>query len=55
MKEKKTNITTIRWEDSLYKEIEKYALQEHRSVSEFIRHTAQVYIERIKEIEAMRK
>jgi len=48
--EKKTKIVTIRLDDKLYRNIELQANTEHREISEFIRHTVQVYLEKIEEV-----
>jgi len=49
-KGKKTNIITIRMDDDLKNRIQKQAKIEHREVAEFIRHTTEVYLEKIEEV-----
>lgn len=50
MDKKKTNVITIRLDDTLKEKIDKQAKCEHRELSEFVRHCVQVYIEKIEEV-----
>lgn len=50
MAAKKNNVITIRIDDDLKRKIENQAKIEHREISEFVRHTIQVYIEKIEEV-----
>ena len=50
MQKKKTNVITIRLDDTLKEKIDNQAKFEHREISEFVRHCVQVYIEKIEEV-----
>jgi len=47
---KKRKTITVRFDDELYRRIENQANIEHREKSEFVRHTIQVYLEKIEEV-----
>ena len=49
-KKKKSNSITIRIDDELYEKIKIQAETEHREISEFVRHTIQIYIEKIEDV-----
>jgi len=47
---KKTNIVAVRVDEDLYNKIKQQAELEHREMSEFVRHTVQVYLEKVEEV-----